>query len=341
MVIITSQAVGRYARARETVTGGIELDEFTAMSLADATWLQTATTVRQWLPHCAKLGVDPLPVLPVPLKSYVLDLARKGRRLSTIRVRLGCLGTWCRIHGHVLERKLLTNVLRGIAKMQGKADQAEPLMLDQLQDILAHMDPARSTDLRDSAALAVPWAGALRGAEASALDWQRAGPEHDGANAGWIETVEQGALITLTRSKNSPTEPVTITIPATWAKQALEALARWAAHAELRPGSPVLRPLTRGGRVLPARLQPPALTAIVRRRMTQHFRGKDLDAGAAHVAALDYSAHSLRGGFLSSAAASGVEEWKLRDRGRHATPEVAASYVRLHADWTTTYGVEL
>ena len=120
MVIITAQAVGRHARARDRVTGGIDIDEFTAVSLSDATWLQTDTTVRQWKEHCAKLGVDPLPVLPAPLKFYVLDLARKGRRLSTIRVRLGCLGTWSRIHGHVLERKLLTNVLRGIAKMQGK-----------------------------------------------------------------------------------------------------------------------------------------------------------------------------------------------------------------------------
>jgi hypothetical protein len=341
VAIIRHQAVGRHARARDTVTGDIKLDEFTAMSLADATWLQTATTVRQWKPHCAKLGVEPLPVLPAALMAYVLDLARKGRRLSTIRVRLGCLGTWSRIHGHVLERKLLTNVLRGIAKTQGRPDQAEPLMLDQLQDILAHMDLARPADLRDSATLAVPWVGALRGAEASALDWQRAGTEHDGANAGWIETVGEGALITLTRSKNSPTEPVTITIPATWARQALNALARWAAHAALQPGSPVLRPLTRGGRVLPARLQPPAITEIVRRRMREHFRRKGLDAGAAHVAALDYSAHSLRAGFLSSAANAGTEEWKLRDRGRHATPEVAASYVRLHADWTTSYGIEL
>jgi hypothetical protein len=340
VAIITAQAVGRYARARETVTGDAELDEFTAMSLADATWLQTATTVRQWKAHCAKLGVDPLPVLPAPLKAYVLDLARQGRRLSTIRVRLGGLGTWSRIHGHVLERKLLTNVLRGIAKTQTKPDQAEPMMLDQLRDILAHMDPERPADLRDSA-IAVLWAGALRGAEASALDWQRAGPEHDGANAGWIETVEEGALITLTRSKNSPIEPVTITIPAAWAQQALDWLGRWAAHAELQPSSPVLRPLTRGGRVLPDRLQPPAITEIVRRRMRQHFLRKGLDAGAAHVASLDYSAHSLRAGFLSSAANTGTEEWKLRDRGRHATPEVAASYVRLHADWTTSYGVEL
>jgi hypothetical protein len=245
------------------------------------------------------------------------------------------------MHDHVLERKLLTNVLRGIAKMQGKADQAEPLMLDQLQDILAHMDPVRPVDLRDSTALAVPWAGALRGAEASALDWQRAGPEHDGANAGWIETVDEGALVTLTRSKNSPTEPVTIAIPAAWARQALDWLARWAAHAELQPGSPVLRPLTRGARVLPDRLRPPSITEIVRRRMREHLRRKGLDASAAHLASLNYSAHSLRAGFLSSAANAGTEEWKLRDRGRHATPEVAASYVRLHADWTTSYGVTL
>jgi hypothetical protein len=124
VAIIKEQAVGRHARARDTVTGGADIDEYTAVSLADATWLQTATTVRQWLEHCATLGIDPLPVSEAALKAYVLDLARKGRRLSTIRTRLGCLGTWCRVHDHVLQRKHLTNVLRGIAKTQPKADQA-------------------------------------------------------------------------------------------------------------------------------------------------------------------------------------------------------------------------
>lgn len=339
MAIIERQAVGRYALARATVTGGLALDEFTAASLADATWLQTATTVKQWTAHCAKLGVAPLPAAPAALKAYVLDLARQGRRLSTIRVRLGCLGTWHRLHQQPLDRTLLTNVLRGIAKTQARPGRAEPLMLGQLQDILAHLDPARPADVRDAAALALPWAGALRGAEAAALDWQRAGPQRDGANAGWIETRDAGALITLTRSKTSPTEPVTIAIPAAWAQQTLDWLARWAALAALQAGGPVFRPLTRGGRVLADRLQPPAITEIVRRRLRAHFRRKGLDAGAAHVASLDYSAHSLRAGFLSSAAAAGVEEWKLRDRGRHKTPDVAAGYVRLHADWTTGYGV--
>jgi integrase len=340
VAIIRTQAAGRYARARETVTGGADIDEYTAASLADATWLQAATTIRQWKEHSRKLGVEPMPPSPAALKEWVLAMAREGRRYSTIKTRLGCLGTWCRVHGHVLQRKHLTNVLRGIAKVQPKADQAEPLMVDQLQDILRHMDPAVPRDVRDAAVL-VMWAGALRGAEACALDWQKAGPEHDGPNAGWIEVVDEGALITLTRSKTSPMEPVTIAIPATWAKPALDWLARWAALAKLEPGTPVLRPLTRGGRVLPARLQPPAITEIVRRRVREDLCRKGLDADAAHLASLGYSAHSLRAGFLSSAANAGTEEWKLRDRGRHRTPEVAASYIRLHADWTTSYGVEL
>jgi hypothetical protein len=93
--------------------------------------------------------------------------------------------------------------------------------------------------------------------------------------------------------------------------------------------------------VLPDRLQAPAITAIVRRHVRHHFQRQGLDAGAALVKARAYSSHSMRAGFLSSAAKAGTEEWKLRERGRHATPEVAAGYVRLHADWTTSYGVEL
>jgi hypothetical protein len=175
VAIIASQAVGRYARARDEVTGGVPLDEYTAASLADNTWLQAETTVRQWKDKCAKAGVEPLPVRPDVLTEWVLELARMGRRLSTIKTRLGCLGTYSRIHGYVLERKLLTNILRGIAKRQGRPDQAEPLMLAQIQDILASLDRARPGDLRDGAAF-VGWPGALRSAEVAALDWLRPAP---------------------------------------------------------------------------------------------------------------------------------------------------------------------
>jgi hypothetical protein len=83
--ILKEQAVGHHAR--DTVTGGANIDEFTAVSLADATWQQTVTTVRQWLEHCTTFSIDPLPVSEAALKAYEFDLARKGRRLSTICTR--------------------------------------------------------------------------------------------------------------------------------------------------------------------------------------------------------------------------------------------------------------
>jgi len=45
-------------------------------------------------------------------------------------------------------------------------------------------------------------------------------------------------------------------------------------------------------------------------------------AKAAGYAAADYAAHSLRAGFLTSAAAAGTSIWKMREVSRHKSVQV-------------------
>ena len=46
------------------------------------------------------------------------------------------------------------------------------------------------------------------------------------------------------------------------------------------------------------------------------------------------SGHSLRAGFITSAARAGVPEWKIRARSRHKSAEQVASYIRAAEEWT-------
>ena len=50
-------------------------------------------------------------------------------------------------------------------------------------------------------------------------------------------------------------------------------------------------------------------------------------AKAAGYAAADFAAHSLRAGFLTSAAA-GASLWKMRQVSRHKSVQVLSDYVR-------------
>ena len=51
-------------------------------------------------------------------------------------------------------------------------------------------------------------------------------------------------------------------------------------------------------------------------------------AAAAGYAAADFAAHSLRAGFLTSAAAAGASVWKMREVSRHKSVQTLSDYVR-------------
>ncbi len=75
--------------------------------------------------------------------------------------------------------------------------------------------------------------------------------------------------------------------------------------------------MRRGGVVLPDPLRPQGITQVVK-----------LYAERAGYCAADFSAHSLRSGFLTSAAARGASVFKLIEVSRHKSLDTLRSYVR-------------
>jgi len=51
-------------------------------------------------------------------------------------------------------------------------------------------------------------------------------------------------------------------------------------------------------------------------------------AKAAGYSVADFAAHSLRAGFLTSAAAAGASIWKMREVSRHKSVQMLSDYVR-------------
>jgi integrase len=90
----------------------------------------------------------------------------------------------------------------------------------------------------------------------------------------------------------------------------------WIALASVIEG-PVFRPLTKGGRILNARLSDRSVAEIIK----THAARVGLDPA-------QFSGHSLRSGFLTSAAARGASIFKLADQSRHKSMDVLRSYVR-------------
>jgi hypothetical protein len=86
---------------------------------------------------------------------------------------------------------------------------------------------------------------------------------------------------------------------------------------------------------------------ITERRLAKDFPARMIKArvcafavatGATELEAeqlrMEVSGHSLRAGFITSAALKGTAEWKIRGHVRHKSAEMTARYVRAAASWT-------
>ena len=96
----------------------------------------------------------------------------------------------------------------------------------------------------------------------------------------------------------------------------VSAVKDWLTVARITEG-PVFRPIGKGGRLRPNRLTPRSVALIVK----DYAARLGLDPGA-------FSGHSLRSGFLTSAAACGASLFKMMDVSRHKSVDTLRGYVR-------------
>jgi integrase len=158
---------------------------------------------------------------------------------------------------------------------------------------------------RDRALILLGFAGAFRRSELVALDI----PD--------LIRVEAGLLVNIRRSKTDQDgEGVTIAIPRGGAYCPVKALDTWLQAASIDHGA-VFRAISKSGRISDRRLCDRAVTLSIKRYALQ--------AGLNPMA---FSAHSLRSGFLTSAAANSASIFKMMDVSRHKSIDALRTYVR-------------
>jgi integrase len=96
----------------------------------------------------------------------------------------------------------------------------------------------------------------------------------------------------------------------------IKAVIAWLKTAGIKSG-PIFRPIFKGGRVANKRLSARAIAEIVKRYARQ-----------IGVDPKKVSAHSLRAGFLTSAAQRGASIFKLMEVSRHKSVDTLNGYVR-------------
>lgn len=280
----------------------MEVRQFVANSISD----NTRRAYHSDLAHFAAWG-GRLPAAPATVASYLaahagrLTVATLNRRLATISKAHEANGLTnpCR-------SEIVRATLRGIKRMRGIAQrQAAPLLKEDLFVVLDAMDDSMR-DVRDKALLLLGFAGGFRRSELVGLDCTD------------IAHVRQGLVVTLRRSKTDQEgADRKVGIPLGQTRHCpVAALEAWFARSKIEAG-PIFRPVDRHGNLGAERLTGEAVSLVVRKRV-----------GAAGIDPSGFSGHSLRAGFATSAAQTGISAIKIRTQTGHASDAVLARYIR-------------
>ena len=184
--------------------------------------------------------------------------------------------------------------------------QMKPILLDDLRVFLETL-PVSLAGLRDRALLLVGFAGAFRRSELVSIDVED------------LETVPEGFVVHLKRSKTDPyRHGRKVGIPYGTSEKTcpVVALETWLIVASLATG-PVFRAVDRYGHLRDGRLSGRAVARIVKRC-----------AAKAGLDKSQFSGHSLRAGFATSAAVAGVSERAIMKQTGHKSTKMVRRYIR-------------
>lgn len=273
---------------------------------------------------CRMRGADPLPPSPELVGLYLADLAApqgKAPALSvaSIERRLSGLGWGYRQRGFTLERKdrHIATVLAGIRRKHARPPvQKEAIMAEDIRAMVATL-PHDLRGLRDRAILLLGFAGGLRRSEIVGLDCDKDDTPDSG---GWIEIMNQGALITL-RGKTGWRE-VEIGRGSSDQTCPVHGLEQWLHFGRISFG-PLFTGVTRDGkRARETRLNDKHVVRLIKRCVLEAGLRPDLsDAERVKL----YSGHSLRAGLASSAE---TDERYVQKQLGHASAEMTRRYQR-------------
>ena len=295
----------------ENLPAALGDDLATAVDLAHAekatsTRKAYGTDFRLFRIWCEAKGVSALPAAAETVAAYLAAQAKTAKP-STLGRRVAAIRYAHKLAGLPLptEAEGVKATMRGIRRTLGGAKARKaPAVAAKMLGMVA---TARS-DLagrRDRALLLLGFAGAFRRSELVALDVTD------------VEETEAGLRVTIRHGKTDQEgQGVTIAIARGDVACPVKALREWLKQAGIDAG-PLFRPINKAGRVAQARLTDRSVSNIIK-----------VYAERAGFDASTFSGHSLRSGFLTSAAAKGASIFKMMDVSRHKSVETLRGYVR-------------
>ena len=262
---------------------------------------------------CAKNGFKSLPSDPNIVSLYLTNLSTKELKMSTLKRRLVSIGVIHKLKGHYLDTKhpsIIENIM-GIKRRKGSIQRGKkPLLINSLKQIIKVIDKQQKEEikkLRDRSIILVGFSGGFRRSEIVSLNYED------------LDFVPEGLKINIRRSKtdqfgegsvkglpyfdNSEFCPVI-------------SLREWIKVSKISSG-PLFRRFIKGSKLSDDRLTDQTVALLIK----EYLKLTGLDSK-------NYSGHSLRSGFATSAAESGAEERSIMAMTGHKSTEMVRRYIK-------------
>jgi integrase len=280
---------------------------YSAAAQSSATTRSYATDIQHFLQHGGTI-----PATAAMVAEYLANFAGT-LAVATLQHRL------IAIHRAHTDRSLqspmmdhlVKRIMQGIRRTLGtKQRRVTALVKDDLLEMMVHIDqqmPMKAA--RDKALLLIGFAGAFRRSELVALRFEDVTP------------YENGLELLIRRSKTDQ-EGVgrTVFIPhARGNRCPVKALRDWLELAGIMSG-PLFRPINRHDQVVGSNALTPQSIALIVKSSVRMMSGD--------VAAKMISGHSLRAGYCTEAAMTGLQPYQIREQTGHRSDVTLARYIR-------------
>lgn len=288
-------------------TLGSRAREYVAESQAGNTTRAYRTAWRHFEAWCQANRRISRPADPGALCDYLADCADDGVSVSTLGVRLAAISKAHAGMQNPVRHATVEAVMSGIRRSLGTARAKKaPAVIKDVERMIKALKP-NLPGLRDRALILIGFAGAFRRSELVGL------------TVNDLRFDDEKLTITLRRSKTDQEGHGLEKHIARMRNQSLcpvRALRRWLDEAEIRSG-PVFRPVDRWANVSDQALTDDWVARIVKR--TAKLAGLDPD---------QYSGHSLRAGFVTSASEAGKDALGIMEVTGHTSVDTVAEYQR-------------
>ena len=262
---------------------------------------------------CIKNGLKNLPTDPKIVSLYLTFLSSKNVKVSTIKRRLVSIGVIHKMKGYYLDTKhpAIIENLMGIKRRKGVKQKAKkPLLINDLKQIIDVINKQKDPDikkLRNKALLLIGFSGGFRRNELVSIDLED------------VEFVFEGLKITLKKSKTDQfSEGFTKGIPhfENSLYCPVNNLKKWLNISKIKKG-PIFTKFSKGSKITNIRLSDQSVALIIKEYLIKSGINSE-----------NYSGHSLRSGFATSAAEAGAEERSIMSMTGHKSTDMVRRYIK-------------